>query len=76
MTAFMPKFVGPFIARALVGASLLVAAAAPAAATKIDRVVSVVFHEIFLRCVIGPEDDYRFPDNVLARYKTPIPAVL
>jgi zinc protease len=36
----MPKFVGPFIARALVGASLLVAAAAPAAATKIDRVVS------------------------------------
>jgi zinc protease len=38
--AFMPKFVGPFIARALVGASLLVAAAAPAAATKIDRAVS------------------------------------
>lgn len=40
MMALMPKFVGPFIARALVGASLLVAAAAPAAATKIDRVVS------------------------------------
>jgi zinc protease len=44
----MPKFVGPFIARALVGASLLVAAAAPAAATKIDRVVSPGGIEIWL----------------------------
>jgi zinc protease len=48
VTAFMPKFVGPFIARALVGASLLVAAAVPAAATKIDRVVSPGGIEIWL----------------------------
>jgi zinc protease len=48
VTAFMPKFVGPFIARALVGATLLVAAAAPAAATKIDRVVSPGGIEIWL----------------------------
>jgi zinc protease len=48
VTAFMPKFVRPFIARALVGATLLVAAAAPAAATKIDRVVSPGGIEIWL----------------------------
>jgi zinc protease len=48
VTASMPRFVGPFIARALVGASLLVAAAAPAAATKIDRVVSPGGIEIWL----------------------------
>jgi zinc protease len=39
---------GSFAARALLGASLLVAAAAPAAATKIDRVVSPGGIEIWL----------------------------
>jgi zinc protease len=44
VTAPMPKFV----LRALVGASLLVAAAAPASATKIDRVMSPGGIEIWL----------------------------
>jgi zinc protease len=44
----MTKLIGPFAARALLGASLLVAAAAPAAATKIDRVVSPAGIEIWL----------------------------
>ena len=45
MTA--PRHIGPFVARALVGAALLVAAAAPAAATKIDRVMSPAGIEIW-----------------------------
>jgi zinc protease len=44
----MTKLIGPFAARALLGASLLVAAAAPAAATKIDRVMSPAGIEIWL----------------------------
>jgi len=44
----MTRLIGPFAARALLGASLLVAAAAPAAATKIDRVVSPAGIEIWL----------------------------
>lgn len=46
--ASMTRLIGPFAARALLGASLLVAAAAPAAATKIDRVVSPAGIEIWL----------------------------
>ena len=52
MTASMARLVGPFLrpfaTRAFLGASLLVAAAAPAAATKIDRVVSPAGIEIWL----------------------------
>ena len=52
MTASMARLVGPFLrpcaARALLGISLLVAAAAPAAATTIDRVVSPGGIEIWL----------------------------
>ncbi len=44
----MPRFLAPFAARALVGAAVLVAVAAPAAATKIDRVVSPSGIEIWL----------------------------
>jgi zinc protease len=44
----MTRLIGPLAARALLGASLLVAAAAPAAATKIDRVVSPAGIEIWL----------------------------
>jgi zinc protease len=44
----MTRLIGPFVARALVGAALLVVAAAPAAATKIDRVVSPAGIEIWL----------------------------
>ena len=48
MTAPTSKFISPFVARALIGAALLVAAAAPAAATKIDRVMSPAGIEIWL----------------------------
>jgi zinc protease len=48
MTASMTRFFRPFAARAVIGASLLVAAAAPAAATKIDRVVSPAGIEFWL----------------------------
>jgi zinc protease len=48
MARLVGPFLGPFAARALLGASLLVAAAAPAAATKIDRVVSPAGIEIWL----------------------------
>jgi zinc protease len=44
----MATLIRPFAARALLGASLLLAAAAPAAATKIDRVVSPAGIEIWL----------------------------
>jgi zinc protease len=44
----MTRLIGPFAARALLGASVLVAAAAPAAATKIERVVSPAGIEIWL----------------------------
>jgi zinc protease len=44
----MAELTGPLVARALVGAALLVAAVAPAAATKIDRVVSPAGIEIWL----------------------------
>ena len=44
----MTRLTAPFAARALLGACLLVAAAAPAAATKIDRVVSPAGIEIWL----------------------------
>jgi zinc protease len=44
----MTKLIGPFAARTLLGASLLVAAAAPPAPTKIDRVVSPAGIEIWL----------------------------
>ena len=48
MTASMATLMRPFAARTLLGASLLLAAAAPAAATKIDRVVSPAGIEIWL----------------------------
>jgi len=48
VTASMATFIRPFAARALLGASLLIAAAAPAAATKINRVVSPAGIEIWL----------------------------
>jgi zinc protease len=48
VTAFMPNRMPKFIARALVGASFLVALAAPAAATKIERVTSPGGIEIWL----------------------------
>jgi zinc protease len=48
VTASMARLFGPFAARAFLGASLLVAAAVPAAATKIDRVVSPAGIEIWL----------------------------
>jgi zinc protease len=44
----MASFIRPFAARALLGASLALAAVAPAAATKIDRVVSPAGIEIWL----------------------------
>jgi zinc protease len=44
----MTRLISPFAARALLGASLLLAAAAPAAATKIDRVVTPAGIEIWL----------------------------
>src|SRR5262245_9983354 len=46
--ASMASLIRPFAARALLGACLLAAAAAPAAATKIDRVVSPAGIEIWL----------------------------
>ena len=48
MTASMATLLRPLAARALLGASLLVVAVAPAAATKIDRVVSPAGIEIWL----------------------------
>jgi len=48
VTASMARLLRPFATRALLGAALLVAAAAPAAATKIDRVVSPAGIEIWL----------------------------
>ena len=48
MTASMARLLRPFATRALPGACLLAAAAAPAAATKIDRVVSPAGIEIWL----------------------------
>jgi zinc protease len=48
VTASMANLLRPFAARALLGACLLVAAAAPAAATKIDRLVSPAGIEIWL----------------------------
>jgi zinc protease len=48
MARLVAPLFGPFAARALLGTSLLVAAAAPAAATKIDRVVSPAGIEIWL----------------------------
>jgi zinc protease len=47
-TVSMALLISRFAARALLGAGLLVAAAAPAAATKIDRVVSPAGIEIWL----------------------------
>jgi zinc protease len=48
MTRFVGPLLGPLAARAFVGACLLLAAAAPAAATKIERVVSPAGIEIWL----------------------------